>query len=315
MKYMLIGPTWEPTKMLFDDLGYCNNVIRRDGFFCNTIMAKIFSHHMNGRLKRLGGKRLWPKMMELSNAYNNQHITYIYIGTDILDEVIKCNIVPYLKCKNHDSKHVGYLMDIHGARRLDIDKLKRMLDIIYIFDSIEASRMGIKYYPIPFSRGQYSDICYVGQNKGRLEELVKIYDRLTPYGIKCFFYICNVSDKEQIHRDGIVYGPLLDPAKSLRCIQNTNCVLELKVDGVSSYSDRVQKAIAYNKKILTNNIYLKNNRFYNKEMMCIYTNVEEIDPNFIKDSINFISYGYTDEYSPINFLKQINTDLNVDIEF
>ena len=118
-----------------------------------------------------------------------------------------------------------------------------------------------------------------------------------------------VPKEKQIHLNGLVYGGQISAYDSVRYIINANCVLELKVQDVESYSDRVQKAITYNKKILTNNFNVSEIEFFTPDMIHIYQNVGEIDFEFVKESIYKHEYLYRNEFNPIHFLKKIEKEI------
>ena len=49
---------------------------------------------------------------------------------------------------------------------------------------------------------------------------------------------------------------------------------------------------------------VKNLPYYNPEYMFIFTNIEDIDINWIKQDV-VVDYEYQDDFSPINFLEEI----------
>lgn len=314
MKYIVYKPEWESTARLYDDLDLCADVISYQKFQRNIFWEKIFKAHCIGRLSFLPCKKIWRRLCILNDLPQNEQYIFVFMGGMNVTFAVETGLIDHLRKRYKDSRYVAYYTDIHYARS-HITKITRQeFDKIYIFDASEASKMGIDYYPISFSKGFFCDVSYVGQDKGRLEEIVKIYDHLNSSGVNCSFYLSEVPKEKQILRKGIKYGKMMDYDTSLQYIVNSNCVLELRVGDVTSYSDRVQKAIAYNKKILTNNPSIKNNPFYTPDMVQIYTDVDKIDPCFVKASVNKVSYNYNDEFSPIHFLNEIKTELFVLLE-
>lgn len=313
MKFIIFQSSWDTTNALFEDLYFEDDTIMYKTIWKNGFFDAICRSHLFGKLSIFPFKYIWKYLANVNKLPNDNYV-FIYIGSQVASTAAYSGLIDRLRTKYRNSKHISYYIDIHAMRSLDMVFLKDIFDLSYIFDEEEAKTMGLKYYPIPFSSGKFSDIAFVGQAKGRHEELVKIYNKVTPYGVKCAFYIIGVPKEEQVEKEGIVYGPLIDHNASMKYIWNTNCILELKVNDVQSYSDRVQKAIAYNKKILTNNHNIKNNPFYSAKMMQIYESIDEIDVNFIKDSVNKYSYNYNGEYSPSNFLKKIKQDLLYECE-
>lgn len=309
MKFIVFESNWEVTRKLFKDFEFCNEVILFKRIQPTLFLERLFESHIKGRLSFLPMKNIWNILSAINKIPNTEQYIFLFIGGPNTTFAVESRLIDYLRKRFDSCYFVGYYLDIHYARLQNIKYAKQKFDKLYIFDEIESKKMGIDYYPIPFSKGISSDIAYVGQDKGRLKELVKIYDYLEPFGINCAFYIIGVPENKRIDRNGIVYGEPVDYETSLQYILNTNCVLELSVDGIESYSDRVQKAIAYNKKILTNNANIKKNPFFNSNMIKIYSSICEIDPYFVKETIDKISYNYNNEFSPIYFLKRIQNDL------
>ena len=312
MKYIVIKSAWPAAQRLFDDFETIKCVSLFDYIQKTRVFEHVFESHVLGKLKWLPLKRIWLSLSELNKLPKDASYVFIFLGVQNTTLAVESGLVGYLKRRYPGSKFVGYYIDIHNARRVNIELAKETLDLLYIFDEDEANKMGIECYPLPFSKGITSDLMYVGQDKGRLEKLIEIYDYLENYGVKCFFYLSGVPLNKQIKRERVYYGGMMDYDKSLYCLINSNCVLELCVGDVSSYSDRVQKAIAYGKKVLTNNPTVKRNRFYDESMFMCFDKVTDIKPEFFKDDKNRGNrYGYVDEYSPVHFLEDIDVKLDL----
>ena len=299
MKFVIYMPSYEPARRLFDDFLNSNKLTVKYDLIPNVI-KKLFRHHISGKLSWMPFKSFWRFIIKHFNPESDPDLIRLFIGSDYANNVIKTKFIS--RCKN-----VLFLLDINSARKLDIKLVKKYFDLIYIFDKKESEKLGVNYYPLPFSKGVVSDIAFVGQDKGRLSELISLYDFLDQNDVKCAFYIIGVEKDKQVYREGIIYGDYLDSIASLFYIINTKCVLEIKLDGVTSYSDRVQKAISYNKKILTNNPYVRESPFYRSDMIQVYDSINNIDVEFIKENLYSKSYNYIDEFSPFHFLEQIES--------
>ena len=86
---------------------------------------------------------------------------------------------------------------------------------------------------------------------------------------------------------------------------NTECVVEIVREGQTVFTLRTCEAVAFNKKLLTNNKNLKNMPFYDERYMYIFDDVDDIDMNFLlnRDSV---LYEKNDYFSPINILKRLD---------
>ena len=304
MKFTIYMPTYEPAKRLFDDFLDDKNLTLKEELIPNALLKRLFWHHISGKLSWLPFKHIWKRILMHYNPKSDEEEVRLYIGPVYVDKVISTN---FLTCQK--TRNILFLLDVPAARELNIDLIKEKFDLVYIFDKLESERLGISYYPLPFSKRFISDVAFLGQDKGRFDELLLLYDYFDSHHLKCRFYLVGVPIEKRVHRDGIEYGDFIDYETSLSYIINTKCVLEIKVDGVTSYSARVQQAIAYNKKILTNNPNIINCPLYKDDMIQIYDDVESIDTEFIKEDIYSKSYNYIDDFSPIHFLSKIKSDL------
>lgn len=308
MNFIVYMPNWEPSKHLFDDLLLVNYVKAYDSLVNNVVLKRLYNSHIHGKLSFLPFKRFWAYFTKLRKAEIGEGDVVLYLGSNYVSEVADTGLYESLRKKG--AEQVLFLLDVHAARRVDINLAKSLFDIIYIFDESESKRLMVDYYPVPFSAGPSSDVAFVGQDKGRLDLLLSIYERLHANGLRCAFYLVGVPKEKQVPLDGVMYGDFVDYNTSLNYILNTNCVLELRVGDVDSYSDRVQKAITFNKKVLTNNHHVKENPFFKDDMIRIFDTTDQIDIDFVRESTTRLKYDYDGEYSPINLLKRIEEDLS-----
>jgi hypothetical protein len=84
----------------------------------------------------------------------------------------------------------------------------------------------------------------------------------------------------------------------------TNCILEVVQNNQAAVTLRTLEAIYYGKKLLTNNKNIKKYSFYNPKYIQVFSDVNEIDFDFVKKKID-VRYEYHNECSPINLLKYI----------
>lgn len=172
------------------------------------------------------------------------------------------------------------------------------------FDEIE-SKIDITLsndYPI-------HDVFFAGAAKDRLPFLIKIYDYLEANGIKPFFYITNVDKHDQIERTGITYS-----SNNMRYVDmlyntiNSKVVLEVNQGCVDGFTSRFLESVLYNKKLLTNNVAIKKNGYYNSDFIQIFSNPEDIDISFIQKQVD-VDYKYNNEFSPIHLIDLIDKSL------
>lgn len=147
-------------------------------------------------------------------------------------------------------------------------------------------------------------VYFAGTNKkNRVETIQKIYTRFVSEQIKCKFRITNVSYVEQ-YEEGIIYNEPINYERILEEIQECDSILEIVQPGQVGVTLRYYEAICYNKKLITNNQFVKTLPFYNPEYMYVFENPDEIDLDWVKRNID-IDYYYGDEFSPKRLLEDI----------
>jgi len=197
-------------------------------------------------------------------------------------------------------KDIDELFDLQFSYDVGDSKKYNMIH----FDEIE-SKVDIsiaKDYPL-------YDVFFAGAAKDRLPFLIKIYDFLEKNGIKPYFYITNVNKQDQIVRPGIKYAEKnMKYSDMLYKTVNAKVVLEVNQGCVDGFTSRFLEAVLYNKKLLTNNVAVKNNEYYNEECINIFSNPEDINIDFIlKDKE--VDYHYKNEFSPVHLINLIDKTL------
>ena len=114
---------------------------------------------------------------------------------------------------------------------------------------------------------------------------------------------------EQKYINKIHYIDFVPYDQALAVMQKSNCCLELKVDDVDSFSNRVYEAILNNKKLISNNPLLEEEKFYDENKILIFTDIGEISPEFVKEKIKFSGHVEND-YSPLFFLKKLEDSID-----
>lgn len=197
-------------------------------------------------------------------------------------------------------KDIDELFDLQFSYDVGDSKKYNMIH----FDEIE-SKVDIsiaKDYPL-------YDVFFAGAAKDRLPFLIKIYDYLEKNGITPFFYITNVNKQDQIVRRGITYSEKnMKYSDMLYKTVNSKVVLEVNQGCVDGFTSRFLEAVLYNKKLLTNNVAVKNNDYYNEEYINIFSNPEDINVDFILQDKE-VDYHYKNEFSPVHLINLIDKTL------
>lgn len=196
---------------------------------------------------------------------------------------------------------------VHG---ISLEILKQTFDLIATDEKVDAELFGLVFAPDPFSpltnrkaKIKY-DICFTGGDKGRGEMISAIADQAEAVHAKYDFKIVDNFTKK-VNLKYVSYQPYTEVIKQ---DMQSNCILEVLQPGQDSYTLRLQEAVCLNKKLLTNNPKVKEEKYYDPRYVQIFENIEDINWDFVKERID-VDYHYEGEYSPIVFLNHINKEL------
>ena len=173
-----------------------------------------------------------------------------------------------------------------------IDMLKKEYDYVLSFDKDDAKNNSFIYYEGIYSKynRQFDDnieydLFFVGNNKGRIDELHKIYKELTQKNVRCLFYINNVSKNDIVYPE-IHYNEKLSYLSVIELICKSKCILELIFNDRNNNSFRMWESFVYNKKILTNHKLVFDFDFYdNKRIKSIFSDANECANFILNDEI------------------------------
>jgi hypothetical protein len=221
------------------------------------------------------------------------------------------------KIRLHGGKIVIFSLDslsnVFGQKAYNkIRKFK--FDLVYTFDKNDAEDHDFIFYPSIYSKivMDNSKILYdwefIGSNKGRLDILKDIAKQCKD----CNMYVdvFGVKEKDQVN-NGFRYNLDINYKDTLRIVQQSNCIIDIVIDpNQSGLSLRAYEAVAYNKKLITNNRSILFFPFYDKKYMKYVKDFRNIDSAFIKERIT-VDYGYKGEFSPLHFISDIKRRLSL----
>ncbi|MDE6409963.1 MAG: hypothetical protein K2K81_06935, partial [Muribaculaceae bacterium] len=193
-------------------------------------------------------------------------------------------------------------------------------DLLLTYDPKEAQKYDITYYSVPFSKtiddnttSTEVDIYFLGQTKDRLSLIMETYHYLIKNGKKVNFILAEVPPEKQVELPGITYinGMSISYLDNLKNVLNSKCLLEIIQQNSSGDTIRIKEAIVYGKKILTNNIHIKERPFYNPENIAYFASPQDIDTTFLKSLSKElpIDYHYKEQLSPARLLEFIEKKL------
>ena len=174
----------------------------------------------------------------------------------------------------------------------NLKKLSRVIDFydhIITFNEADSRQYGFRFHRLCYSFREpeesdvpYSDLLFIGQDKGRLSYLLSVYDRVTQLGLKCSFYIANVAADKQVAREGIIYNRWIPYSEVLRHVSRTRCILEILEDQSNYFSLRTFEALVYKKKLITATPGVLKADFYSPSQMLYIQSAKDITREFFE---------------------------------
>lgn len=319
--YVVLGSDGELYRTSFSDLESYENGTYIGGL--SAFYGEKTAKYINSALIRIknipfGRYLLDPLFRKLKQIKNP--ICFVLMGNWVEYE-ISLKYLEYTKRKFPEARYVWFLSDIIESRQRIKSHIKTLLskfDLILSFDYSDCKTYKLIYHPLVFSSielNQYdlpvSDVYFLGKAKNRLPEIIRSYEYLKSKGLKVDFYLVGVPEEQKIYSNEIHYINGMSYIENLRHISGCKCALEIMQKGGSGYTQRVCEILYFNKKIITNNQYLKNAPFYDPTNMHVFDDSFKIDDSFIdriKENTK-INYNYREKLSPMRLLEFIDSTL------
>lgn len=211
------------------------------------------------------------------------------------------------------AKLVLYFLDDLSNRnsQIALNKTKQIaFDGIWTFDKENAESNGFHYMNSMYSASvkktitEKYDACFIGSDKGRFSIIADIYNNMIEKNGKFFCSVYQTDENYKKSYKNMCINESIDYERVTEIVQESNCIIDIVLGQQSGLSLRAYEALAYNKKLLTNNPSIFTLPQYNEQYMRYFNRVEDIDWNFVLQKEK-VDYGYSGEYSPIAFLKKV----------
>ena len=220
----------------------------------------------------------------------------------------KVKLFLYLVDK-HDSV---YAADAINAAGLGI------FDKVFTFSHDDAERFGFEFFDCYYSKPQSEDVptkkdaletdpfesdaFFWGTDGGRREHAESIYRQLTDAGLKVSMGICytEITGKEI---PGITYNEPIPYEELIRRAKGSRCLIDLTGYYSGGVSLRYFEAIAFGKKLLSDNKLVKEMRLFDSTQILVPGDVNDIGADMI-DMIRkeTTPIEYKGEFSPVHLL-------------
>lgn len=314
IKFVVVKPPYSNVyDYCYKDLENMDDVDLLDDYikFKSPLEKKIYNKHFTKKIW-LPFRCIWNKKYFLNKFDKNDRICFLtYIANN---GAFKYGAIKYLKRKYLNSKVILILTDLVDVKyKTEKDKkIFKQFDYIFSFDHNDCEKYGFYYHPLVYSRvadlgknvNEDIDVYFCGKEKNRYDLIVETYNFLTDHNLKCQFFIHGVKKEKRINKEGLIHlDKIMSYDENLKYIQKSKCILEIMQDGGQGYTLRTCEAVAYDKKIISNNKNLGDFELFDDKMMYIYENVNDINIEWIKNK----SEGYKNNsyFSPLSLLKKV----------
>jgi len=312
-KFVVVKPIYGNIyEYCYKDLEGFDNVDLLKGHinFKSKLEEKIYLKHFTKKYK-LPFRKFWNRKFYKTKFNKNDNLIFIISYVD--ENLLKYDSIKYLKNKYKNSKFVLFLSDliVHKILNANFNDVKKMFDAVISFDYNDCNVYGLHNHPLVYSAPKDNievkediDVFFCGKAKDRLESIMTAFKYLKEKGINCKFIISGVPKEKREQIDGLEYLDKFMPyEENLEYIKRSKCLLEIMQEGGNGYTLRTCEAVAYNKKIITNNKILKDSEFYDENMISIFDNIEDIDIEFITNQNG--CYKDKNYFSPIKLLEKV----------
>lgn len=294
----------------------CIEVVTAPLYHQNLIIRWIYSAYCSPALAqrvKLPFKHLWYPFYFKNKFKTDKPLCFI-----VLNHHLPLPYLSYLKHKFPNCKIVLLHRDlVQVCQRLAPGLMENPnIDLEMTFDKNESEKYGFPHFnefeskiDVPILETPESDVFFAGKAKDRFPLLLDVYKQLTSYGLHCKYYLTGVPIEQQIQLPGIEYAnKFMSYREMLYHTVNTRFVLEINQGGADGYTSRFLEAVMYNKKLITNNVFIKNSSFYTPKFIQIFNKAEEISRFFVENSSD-VNYYYNGEFSPMRMIERVEEEL------
>ena len=319
MKFLIINHEHELYHAMMGELFNQNeySVEEIDRIHISGLKKKLHDIHYGTRANKffeMPLKKIWDKYYQLDKYpfENNEHYIVIFMNGSLRNYYNRNYLKKIKRC--HPNVELALLIfdkSIYwGAKRAI--SMRDLFDYVFSFDEEDCQKYQMIHFyncfSIPTDMYKSDDLWtpafFVGNSEGRLKKCQELFSKIGNAIPGCKFYLTAVEKQNQIKIPGVIYNQSMSFKEEMLRSYNSECLIEIIRENQTGISLRVCEAIAFNKKLITNNFNIQHMPFYNANYMKIIKDIEELDMEFILKPIH-IKYRDCVLFSPINILKKI----------
>lgn len=273
-------------------------VEEEERLFPNSFIYFLYKIHYSriNSIVNLPLKSLWYNYLIPNNIDKTKQYCFILSPSIIIsygDAFVK-----YLRSK-YQCKIVLVIGDKIStySKSFDVNALKRSLDLVCTYNPVDSKKYNILLHPgvvynlqveniKPFVERE-NDVFFIGQEKGRGDQISEIYNKCKSIGLKCDFNI--VGETIFPHVDGIHYSNWIPFEDVFERMKNAKSIINILQPGASGITQRDSEAYSLGCYLITNNKSEELNRIFNDEQVI---NIEDIKKE-VAESIQSRAEAFT----------------------
>ena len=328
--YIILGSGWDLYRHAYSDIIGLSNVKYYKRPVENPVLNLIHRIHTNpliNSIVSIPGKKWWNYLYYNTKFDEPRPLCFIIFYDWYL---MNNGVISHIRAKYPHSKIVVVFSDLVDAKVMrytnapvDMEYIKKESDFVVSFDFKDAEKYGIVYHNVPYSVHEPAfenrsdknvDVYFIGQAKDRLEKIMDVFYCLKRHGLSLNFILSNVPEDKRIVSNEITYldGIKLSYDENLQNVMNAGCILEILQKGGTGYTVRTLEAVAYGRKLLTDNSYIRQAPFYSQSCVSFFRNPNDIDVGFLSGIVpgETVDYHYKEKLSPKEFLNFIESNIS-----
>lgn len=219
----------------------------------------------------------------------------------VKDPLITSDFMRTLRANNPD-RFIVFNYDNRVSRSIDPDSVRAYVNEIWSYDDDDCARYALRkkgdgffdvYQTTPNPVRKY-DVFYVGRDKGRLDQIHLIENKLKEQGLRTCFHIC--ADRSFLTWTNKEYKPFLPYEDYLELLKDSRAILNIVSEGQTSITQREMEAVFDGVKCITNNTGILSFPLYDESRYFLIDNNYELIPAFLEKPFKMVPKEELDNY-------------------
>ncbi|WP_288230188.1 hypothetical protein [uncultured Faecalicoccus sp.] len=266
---------------------------------------------------------LYEACQKASVLYDN--VVVIFLNASfVYRPYVAHTLIKYKQTLSNLKYVLLYLDIIKSGVSMNANYLREngVFDLVYTIDETDSIENKLSLWNTLYSKvegydsiEQQTDLYFCGASKKRWNIFERLAKDTAKHSINLIMDIVPTEIESSIQRINNInilpQGKYLSYEEVLHRELQATCILEVVQDGQKALTLRPYEAVAYNRKLLTNNRSILEFEFYNPRNMQYFERVEDIDWEWVKEDTD-VDYGYNGEFSPTHLMEDICKRMNGD---